>query len=217
MLDFIRRNLDPASRLGEVLFGLIMALGFTAAVRLSNEETTSRELLIAISGCNLAWGIVDGVMYVLGNLFERGRRTRVVREVVAAANERAALEAIGRELDGPLIDLTTEADRQQLARWVLAIASRAPLETVRVRADDLLGAIAVCLAIVLATFPIVVPFVLVEDVELAVRISNGIGIAEIALLGAWWGRVVGGSPWRIALGLSTLSLLLVATTIALGG
>jgi len=32
--DLIGRYLDPADRLGEILFGLIMALGFTGAVRL---------------------------------------------------------------------------------------------------------------------------------------------------------------------------------------
>ena len=32
---FIRRHLEPTDRLGEILFGLIMALGFTGAVRWS--------------------------------------------------------------------------------------------------------------------------------------------------------------------------------------
>src|SRR4030095_1923207 len=34
MPTFIQRYLDPDDRLGEILFGLIMALGFTGAVRL---------------------------------------------------------------------------------------------------------------------------------------------------------------------------------------
>ena len=71
MLPFIRRHLDPAARLGEALFGLIMALGFTGAVRLGEEEPSNRALFIGILGCNLAWAIVDGVMYVLTALVER--------------------------------------------------------------------------------------------------------------------------------------------------
>lgn len=217
MIGFLRRHLDPASRLGEVLFGLIMALGFTAAVRISGEQTTSRELLVAIAGCNLAWGIVDGVMYVLGNLFERGRRVRVIRDVAAAPSEDAALEAIGRELDGPLLDLTSEAERRQLALWVLDVSRHATPEPTRVRAEDLLGGVAVCVLIVLATIPVLVPFALVDEVEIAVRLSNGVAIGELALLGAKWGSVVGGSPLRISLGLTAVSMVLVGVTIALGG
>ena len=38
MPSFIRRYLDAADRLGEILFGLIMALGVTGAVRLGLEK-----------------------------------------------------------------------------------------------------------------------------------------------------------------------------------
>ena len=72
MRTFIERYLDPATRLGEILFGLVMALGFTGAVRLGYEEADNRALFVGIFGCNLAWAIVDGVMYVLTALFERG-------------------------------------------------------------------------------------------------------------------------------------------------
>lgn len=53
---FVAAHLDPADRIGEALFGLIMALGFIGAVRLGIEEAASRELSVAILGCNLAWG-----------------------------------------------------------------------------------------------------------------------------------------------------------------
>ena len=217
-LSFIRRHLDPASRLGEVLFGLIMALGFTAAVRISGEPPSNRELFVAILGCNVAWGIVDGVMYVLGQVFERGRRARVVRDVRAAVDEGGALAAIGRELDGPLMSVTTDAERQALARGVLTLARRAePVPPTRVRADDLLGGMAVALAIVVSTLPVVAPFVLIRDPWLAVRASNGVALAGLALLGARWGHIVGASPYGIAFGLTAVGLVLVAITIALGG
>ncbi len=52
MATFIQRCLDPADRLGEIPFGLIMALGFTGAVRLGVEDADNRTLFIAIFGCN---------------------------------------------------------------------------------------------------------------------------------------------------------------------
>ena len=217
MRAFIERYLDPADRLGEVLFGLIMALGFTGAVRLGHEAADNRALFIGIFGCNLAWAIVDGVMYVLTALFERGRKARLFREVARAADDETALGRIGDELDGPLLELTTPEERAQLHRWILTILRREQPDLPRLRRADVLGGMAVTLVIVLATFPIVVPYLVVANPNVAVRVSHLIALTLLFLLGAWWGRVVGGRPLRIASGLTLLGTTLVLITIALGG
>src|SRR4051794_18412376 len=121
MRKLIQRYLSPADRLGEVLFGLIMALGFTAAVRLGRAEADNRELVIGIFGCNLAWAIVDGLMYIMSAMFERGRTARLKREVRAAKTEPAALACIGREMDQRLELVTTDDERDKLHRWILEI------------------------------------------------------------------------------------------------
>lgn len=217
MPSFIQRYLDPAGRLGEILFGLIMALGFTGAVRLGRDEADNHALFIGILGCNLAWAIVDGVMYVLTALFERGRNARLVREVLHAPTEEEALQRIGEELDWPLMELTTREERGQIHRWVLAILRREKPEQPLLRREDMLGGVAVALVILLATFPILVPYLVVSDPHLAVRLSNLIALTLLFLLGAWWGRVVGGRSFRIAAGLTLLGVMLVLITIALGG
>ncbi len=217
MRDFLERYLDPADRLGEILFGVIMALGITGAVRLGHEKADNHTLFVGIFGCNLAWAIVDGVMYVLTSLFERGRKGRLFREVARAPDEAAALRRIGGELDGPLLELTTAEERGQLHRWILTILQREQPETLGLRRDDLLGGLAVALVIVLATFPIVVPYLVVSDPNLAVRLSHLIALSLLFLLGAWWGRVVGGRSIRIAAGLTLVGVALVLITIALGG
>jgi hypothetical protein len=214
---FIRRHLGPADRLGEVLFGLIMALGFTGAVRLGHAEADNRSLFVGIFGCNLAWAIVDGVMYVLGELFERGRRARVIRDVRAAPTDAEALDRVARELDWPLPALTSPEERRQIHQWVLDAARRQRPAPPRLRAEDLLGGAAVALLIVLATLPVVVPFLLVPDPNYAVRVSNLTALGLLFLLGSWWGRAVGTSPWRVGLGLTVVGVILVLITIALGG
>ena len=217
MLAFIRRNLDPAARLGEILFGLIMALGITGAVRLGREEADNHALFVGIFGCNLAWAIVDGVMYVLTALFERARKARLVRDVLGAATEETALRQIGRELDGPLMAVTTPEDRLQLHRSVLAVLRRGKLGVPGVHRADLLGGVAVALLIVLATFPIIVPYLVVPDPNVAVRVSNAIALTLLFLLGVRWGQIVGGRPVRIGAGLTLIGLVLVLVTIVLGG
>ena len=217
MRAFIRRHLDPAARLGEVLFGLIMALGITGAVLLGREEADNHALFVGIFGCNLAWAVVDGVMYVLTALFERARKARLARDVLGASTEDAALRQIGRELDGPLMAVTTPEERVQLHRSVLAVLRRGELEAPRVHRDDLLGGVAVALLIVLATFPIIVPYLVVPDPNVAVRVSNAIALTLLFLLGVRWGQIVGGRPVRIGAGLTLIGLVLVLVTIVLGG
>jgi VIT1/CCC1 family predicted Fe2+/Mn2+ transporter len=217
MRTFIRRHLDPVDRLGEVLFGLIMALGFTGAVRLQQEEADNRALFIGIFGCNLAWAIVDGVMYVINAVFERGRKARLAREVRDAPNDEVALQRIGSELDDRLELLTTSAEREQIHRWVLELLRRDRSDLPHLRASDVLGGVAVALTIMLATFPVVVPFLVVPNPNLAVRISHWIALAELFSLGVWWGRTVGARPFRLAAGLTLVGAVLVLITIALGG
>jgi len=217
MRAFIHRHLDPADRLGEVLFGLIMALGFTGAVRLGREEADNMALFIGIFGCNLAWAIVDGVMFVLTELFERGRQARATRDVLAAPNEEVALKRIDEELGGPLLALTSPQERQQVLRRVLELLRGNKPEQPSVRGKDLMGGVAVALIIILATLPVVIPFLILRNPYVAVRVSNLVALTQLFLLGAWWGRMVGGSPLRIAGGLTLVGVVLVLITIVLGG
>src|SRR6476659_10516987 len=86
--SLMTRYLDPATSLAEVLFGLIMTLTFTlgAGMVVENEgRAGARQLLVAVVGCNLAWGIIDGALYILGQLFMRGRIRRLARSVHNAA------------------------------------------------------------------------------------------------------------------------------------
>ncbi len=217
MWSLILRQLDPATRLGEILFGLIMALGFTAAVRLGVDEANNRELLIAILGCNLAWGIVDGVMFVMLSLFERGRKARLVHRVLSSPTEEAALGMIGEEFDDRLELLTSPEERREFYRRILEVARRTRLEPPRIRRDDILGGIAVSIIIMLATLPIVVPFILVSNPTLAVRLSNLIALILQFWLGCWWGRTVGANPLRIGAGVTSVGVILVLITVVLGG
>src|SRR5262249_11898334 len=72
---FVYRYLDPGERLGEIIFGLFMTPAFTSQARatLGESENSARELLIATLGCNIAWGIIDGGMYLMSAMLDRAR------------------------------------------------------------------------------------------------------------------------------------------------
>ena len=74
--------LSPVDRVSEMLFGLFMALTFVGAVSVAESgDAQIREMFIAALGCNLAWGLVDAVMYLVRTVTDRGRLLTLVRSV----------------------------------------------------------------------------------------------------------------------------------------
>jgi hypothetical protein len=62
-----KRVLDPSDRIAEVLFGLIMVLTFTGSLSIIEAGRDDvHAMLIGALGCNLAWGVIDGVFYLMG-------------------------------------------------------------------------------------------------------------------------------------------------------
>jgi hypothetical protein len=90
-------------------------------------------------------------------------------------------------------------------------------ERARPTRDDVRCAIAVMLLVFLSTFPVVIPFIIMNDAIRALRVSNGIAIAMLFVIGFWLGRYMGGHPWRMAFSMVLVGVGLVSITIALGG
>src|SRR4029450_10357568 len=98
-----KRVLEPIERISEILFGLIMVLTFTGSlsvVEAGREDV--RTMLIGALGCNLAWGIIDAVLYLMGCLAEKGRALHSLREL-RAANDAVAAHKILTDALPPLI------------------------------------------------------------------------------------------------------------------
>jgi hypothetical protein len=218
MRSFIRAHLDPVDRLGEVVFSLVMALGFIGACRLELSEPDNRSMLIGVFGCNLAWGIVDGVMFVFAALFQRGLQARLIRNVQNSTSKDDAMRHVATEFGDRLDDLTTSEDRTRIYQGIIEFSRRAPPATrARVRRQDIFGGIAVTILIVVATIPVVLPFIFVPSPVAALRWASGIALVLLFLVGCWWGRMVGVSGLRIGTGLTVFGIILVIITIALGG
>src|SRR6186997_2876419 len=79
-LPLIRRVLDPIERTSEVLFGVIMALTFTGSISVAEAGREDiREVLVGAIGCNLAWGLVDAVMYLMAAFVARAREAMTLQ------------------------------------------------------------------------------------------------------------------------------------------
>jgi hypothetical protein len=146
MSRFVRQHLDPASQLSEILFGLIMVLTVTLTAGLSVAEGKAgvRQLLIATVGCNLAWGIIDGVMYVMNNITLRSLRSRFVHTVQHAPDKQTALKLIKDEMEARLSlhsPLSPE-ESSMLSQSLHKRAGELKLPKVKIEKEDIYGAIA---------------------------------------------------------------------------
>jgi VIT family len=209
------RLLDPIARISEILFGLIMALTFTGTL---GAATAGREdvrtLLIGVIGCNIAWGLVDAVMFLMASLTERGQGLATIRAVRAAGSAEEAHRVLATAVRPLIASIMTAQDFERLRRGLLGMGELPPKAITR---DDWMGALAVFLLVFLSTFPVVIPFIVFTNVEVALRTSNLVAIVMLFAAGYWLGEHGGYSPWWTGLSMVLLGVLLVTIAIALGG
>ncbi len=215
--------LDPAERLNEILFGLIMVLTFTltAGIAVGDGAKARRDLLIATIGCNIAWGVIDGAMFLMARLLERSRAQRALRALHDSTDEATALavtnDAVEEAFGGDVTAAATAEERVRLVRLFRDMALRVPIGRPRLRREDLLGAIASALMVMLSTIPAAVPFLLIDAPWRALRVSNLLLLGMLFLVGYRWGKFSYGNPWGTGLAFLVVGMALVGTAIALGG
>jgi len=213
--DERRRLLDPVDRVSEILFGLIMAVTIVGSMSIATAGRVEvRTVMLAALGCNLAWGLVDAVMYVVRTATER-TRNRVLARRIADADADTAHHLIMQALPDHVVALTGPEEIEAMRRRLLA----SPDKVRAVLAPrDFLEAFAIFLMVVLATFPVVIPFLLTADVATAMRVSRAITLAMLFVAGYALGRHAGYSkPWHPALAMAVFGAVLIVAVMALGG
>jgi hypothetical protein len=211
-----KRILEPIERISEVLFGLIMVLGFTGSVSAAQAGRAEiRTMLFGAIGCNLAWGLIDGIMYLMACLSEQGQNLRAFRAVRKAANPEQGRRVIADAMPAKLRSVLQPEELERMRQSLIQLPE--PPSRPHLRKDDWLGAIGVFLLVFLSTFPVVLPFIFMADPSKALRISNLIAIGLLFLTGYFFGHYAELRPWRTGVAMVLVGLAMVAITIALGG
>jgi len=208
--------LDPMERISETLFGLIMALTFICSLGIATGSNINLQtMLIGALGCNLAWGIVDGGLYLLGQINSRGGKVRILDAVRQAPDSETARRVIAGALPPELAALLPaqhlEAMRQKLQQ--LPVPSR----RVSLTSRDWTGALGLCLLSFLSTFPVVIPFIFLSDARMALRVSYAVAILMLFCCGYVFGIQSGLRPWAAGLAMVALGGALVGVAVVLGG
>jgi hypothetical protein len=211
-----KRVLELYDRVSEVLFGLIMVLTFTGSLSVAQAGRHEvRTMLVGALGCNLAWGIIDGVLFLMGCLADKGKGLLTLRAVRKATDPRKAQRLLADALPSVVASILQPAELDTMHQRLKALPE--PPERARLAKDEWLGALGVFLLVFLSTFPVVVPFIFMQKARLALRVSNAIAIAMLFLIGSAFGRITGRRPWVTGISMVVLGAILVGMTIALGG
>jgi hypothetical protein len=208
--------LSPVDRVSEMLFGLFMALTFVGAVSVAGAGREQvRELFVTAFGCNLAWGLVDAIMYLVRTVTDRGRTITLVRNVREAPDAETGRRFIERALSRVVARLVSSTEIEAIRGRIVSLPAVPARPTLQW--DDVRAALAIFLIVVAATFPVVLPFALSSDVGTAKTVSRALSLAMLFFGGLALGRYAGYGSWKVGFMMVGLGTALVIAINALGG
>jgi hypothetical protein len=208
--------IDDNSRLSEVIFGVIMVLTFTCAMSVVgvNREEIDNTLWAAL-GCNTAWGIVDGLMFLMSTLYERGDRLQFLKNVRNAYTKEEANEIFRNDLAPLINEVMTDRQVDDICEQLQKLPELP--RHVFFTGQDYINAVIVFFLVFLSTFPIVLPFVFIDNAQLALRVSNAIGLIIMFMAGNLIGKKTGHHPVVLGFLFAILGAGIVSFTMYLGG
>jgi VIT1/CCC1 family predicted Fe2+/Mn2+ transporter len=172
-------------------------------------------MLIGALGCNVAWGVIDAVLYWLACFHAQGQKIMALRAVRDNENREEAYRAIADYLPPVIASATTPTEFEVIRRRLQELPEQ-PLRPHLTR-DEWLAGLGVFLLVVISTLPVILPFLLVHNPTRALRISNGIAILLLFVTGYLYGYHTGHRPLRSGLVMVVIGVAMVGMTIALGG
>jgi len=203
-------------RIAEVLFGLIMVLTITCSSSLGGEGRVGvREMLFGALGCNVAWGVIDAVMYLMACFSVRGQNILALRAVRVVAHPEKAYRIIADAMPPLLASVVSNAQFEEM--WEKLTSMPEPPSQPRLDKKDWLASVGVFLLVLASTFPVVLPFIFIQEPTRALRVSNLVAIIMLFLTGYAFGRASGYRPWLMGTSMVIVGSSMVGMTILLGG
>jgi hypothetical protein len=207
--------LDTVDRISEMCFGLFMALTFVGAVAVAEAgKDPGSTLMHAALGCNLAWGLVDAVMFLVRTVVDRSRRRGLAIAVQSARDIAAARKLLLEAMPSYLHPLMGVRELDAIRARLAPVNLR---DLPKLHWNDFFGALGIFLIVVFSTFPVALPFVLLSDIPTALVVSRVLTLVMLFGAGMALGRHAGYGGWRAGFGMMGLGVGLTVAIIALGG
>jgi hypothetical protein len=208
--------LNPVDRISEVLFGTIMVLTFTGAISAATDGRQEiRDLLWAALGCNVAWGLVDAIMYLMNVVLERAHNFTLIHRITNSESNDVSRQILKTEIQPLVAGLLKEEELDNLTQRLKKIPP--PSRRNLLFGKDFMAGLEIFFLVFLCTLPVALPFALLEEVSLAMRASNGVALIILFIGGYILAGYAGFRRFTTAAIYVVIGVLLVALTMALGG
>jgi len=196
-----------------------MTLTFTlgASVLTGASDEPSDALMYATISCNVAWAIIDTALLLCARMFERSRIARLGDLIRHSRANEDVIPSVANELDGMLATIVPERTRQTLYSEIVDYVRKLPSRKVRLTRADAYAAVAVFMSVFVATLPATLPYLVIGDPMIALRISNALQIAVLFWVGFHWAGYTRVNPWIAGASVTLIGISLVAVAMALGG
>ena len=213
------RALDPADALAEMTCGLVMVLTIlcTAGWYVSGSDEPRRALAFAAFGCCLAWGLIDGFLYVASAVYERGRRGRLIRSV-QTSDRAVAVEFVRARLGDATGNLLSAESTTNIAEELVDVAAGVePPTRITTKRSDFPPVLGAMVLNVSATILPGIAILFVSDWRDALAIAKALVVGMMFLTGFFWGRTTRFGQWRSGAAMLVFGVTMVGIAVLFGG
>jgi hypothetical protein len=172
----------------EIVSGLFIVLIMINGLKLFSKDLLSINrvfFVFEILTINLIWGIFDGWMLIFTNLLSEGRYNKMISRI-KSSDKKLATEIIKNELDDTIISRCGKETREQIIETVLKNLSSTPQATLKkpkISKNDIIAAL-ICTFFVFLPCIVILPFfLLINNLNLAILVSNIIGLGMLFAFG----------------------------------
>jgi hypothetical protein len=172
----------------EIVSGLFIVLIMINGLKLFSKDLLSINrvfFVFEILTVNLIWGMFDGWMLIFTNLLSEGRYNKMISRI-ESSDKKLATEIIKNELDDTIISRCDKKTREQIIETVLKNLSSIPQATLKkpkISKNDIIAAL-ICTFFVFLPCIVILPFfLLMNNLNLAILVSNIIGLGMLFAFG----------------------------------
>jgi hypothetical protein len=182
------KYIPPPNWPWEIISGLLIVIIMVNGLKLFSKDLASvNRVLFAfeILTVNLIWGTFDGWMVIFTNLLTEGRYNKMILRV-KSSDKKLATEIIENELNNTIIRRCDKETREQIIELILKSFSSTPQSTIekpKISRDDIIAAFLVNFFVLLPCIIILPFFLLISDLNLAILVSNIIGMGMLFAFG----------------------------------
>ncbi|MBQ8179190.1 MAG: hypothetical protein IJ026_01930 [Candidatus Methanomethylophilaceae archaeon] len=197
----------------EVLYGFIMALIFVTAARMGIlPYGDATDLVVLIVGMNLTWGAIDAVAFYLVDIFNQRRYLRLLDNTDGLDRD-TRISMLMDEFGGTPLDVLDPGDERRVCSMILDMRTESRAEVVSDRRSMRDSALGCFLIVAMMTVPVVLPLLLIPDVDVALFTASAFSVTVLFFIGYHLHDYIGCSRWLSGLILTAIGwgITLVAT------